>query len=147
MSVSTIRSRIAPIALAVALGLSISGCVSGFTNTRTEGYSLSEDAVRQIRPGQSEDLVIAVLGSPQTKSSFGEETAYYYIQTIVEETAFGLRNVKDRKVLAIYFDNKRKVADKAIYGLEDGKLITIETRRTQSFGQDRTFVESLIASF
>lgn len=147
MSVSTIRSRIAPIALAVALGLSISGCVSGFTNTRTEGYSLSEDSVRQIRPGQSEDLVIAVLGSPQTKSSFGEETAYYYIQTIVEETAFGLRTVKDRKVLAIYFDNKRKVADKAIYGLEDGKLITIETRRTQSFGQDRTFVESLIASF
>lgn len=147
MSVNDVRVRILPLAVAIGLGLAISGCVSGFSTTRTQGYALSESALQQIRPGQSEDLVTAVLGSPQTKSNFGDESAYYYVETEIEETAFGLKTIKSRTVLAIYFDTNRKVTDKAIYGLEDGKLIIIETRRTPSFGQDRTFVESIIASF
>lgn len=131
---------------AVALtGAILTGC-SGLTSSRTEGYALSESSVRQIRPGQSEALVTTVLGSPQTRSSFGDETAFYYVETKVEETAFGMRMVQERKVLAIYFDENRKVKDKAIYGLQDGRLIAIESRRTQSFGQDRTFIQSIIDS-
>ncbi len=131
-----------------AIGLifvSLYGC-SSLVTTRTQGYSIPQSALEQIRPGQSEDLVIAVLGSPQTKSTLTNESAFYYVETKIEETAFGLRTIKSRTVLAIYFDKNRRVKDKAIYGLEDGKLITIETRRTPSFGEDRTFIESLIAS-
>jgi len=146
MSVSNIRGRLLPLAAAALIGLALSGC-SGFTSSRTQGYALSESALKQIRPGQSEDLVIAVLGSPQTKSTFGEETAFYYIETKVQETAFGWQTIKERTVLAVYFDKNRKVADKAVYGLADGKVVTLETRRTASFGEDRTFVESIISSF
>ncbi len=127
------------------LSITLAGC-SGFTTSRTQGYSIPTSAMEQIRPGQSEDLVIAVLGSPQTKSNFEKESAFYYVETKIEETAFGLSTVKSRTVLAIYFDKSRRVKDKAVYGLEDGKLVTIETRRTPSFGEDRTFIESLIAS-
>ncbi|UJQ95648.1 outer membrane protein assembly factor BamE [Mariluticola halotolerans] len=146
MSLRHIRGHLLPLAAAAVIGLTLSGC-SGFTSSRTQGYALSESALKQIRPGQSEDLVIAVLGSPQTKGAFGDETAFYYIETKVEETAFGWQTVKQRTVLAIYFDKNRRVTDKAVYGLEDGKLITLETRRTPSFGEDRTFVESIISSF
>lgn len=147
MSVTIPLKRIPQLMGAIALGLTLSACVSGLTSTRTQGYSIPENSLVQIRAGQSEDLVVAVLGSPQSRSSFGEETAFYYVETTIEQTAFGLKSIKERKVLAIYFDKKRKVIDKALYGLEDGRLVTLETRRTPSFGQDRTFVESIIASF
>ncbi len=136
---------IAKLAIISIVSIALYGC-SGFVSQRTQGYSIPQSAMEQIRPGQSEDLVIAVLGSPQTKSSFSDETAFYYVETKIEETAFGLKTIKNRTVLAIYFDKSRRVKDKAVYGLEDGKLITIETRRTPSFGEDRTFIESIIAS-
>jgi len=134
---------------AVAAAMVLAGCSpSGLSLTqhRTQGYSISQDALAQIRPGQSQQLVTMVLGSPQTTNSFGNETAYYYVQTKVEQTAFGLEIAKDRTVLAVYFDKNNKVIDKAVYGTKDGKVFQIESRRTPSFGEDRTFIESILAS-
>lgn len=141
------RARILPLAIALTLGTAVSGCVGGFSSTRTEGYVLSESALKQIRPGQSEDLVIAVLGSPQTRGNFGNESAFYYISTKVTQTAFGLRSIQERTVLAIYFDEDRRVKDTARYGLEDGRVVTLTTRRTPSFGEDKTFIDSILSSF
>lgn len=132
---------------ATALGVALAGCSgAGFVSTRTEGYVISDSALQQIRPGQSVDLVVAVLGSPQTTNTFGEETAYYYVETKIEQTAFGLKIPKERRVLAIYFDKAHRVSDKALYGLADGRVVAFESRRTPSYGQDRTFVESILAS-
>ncbi len=135
-------------ALAAIVGLSACAPgLGGFTSVRTQGYEISESALQQIRPGQSEDLVIAVLGSPQSRGNFGNESAFYYVETKIEQTNFGLRTVAERTVLAVYFDKNKRVSDKAVYTLQDGKLFAIETRRTPSFGIDRTFVEQILASF
>lgn len=134
------------IAAAGLLTFPLAAC-SGFTGVRTQGYSIPDSALPQIRVGQSKDLVVAVLGSPQTTNTFGEESAFYYVETKVQTTAFGLNTPKSRRVLAIYFDKNDRVKDKALYGLKDGKAFTIETTRTASFGQDRTFIETIIASF
>ena len=61
-------------------------------------------------------------------------------------TAFGLTTVKDRTVLAIYFDKNKRVADKAVYSLKDGKVFYIEGRKTPSYGQDTSFIQQLISS-
>jgi len=144
----------APLALIAAAGLlavSVSGCSMGsgmaFSTNRIEGYQISQDALAQIRVGQSQDLVIVVLGSPQTTNAFAEGTGWYYVQTRVNQTAFGLTTVIDRTVLAIYFDKNKRVADKALYSLKDGKVVTIEGRKTQGYGEDRTFIQSFINSF
>lgn len=137
-----------PVAIALAAALALSGCSSmGMSATRIQGYAISDSALAQIRPGQSKQLVAIVLGSPQTQSEFGEEEAWYYVETTVDQTAFGLSTVRERKVLAIYFDSNDRVVDKALYGLEDGRVFAIESRRTPSFGEDRTFIESIIQSF
>lgn len=129
----------------------LAACSTGsglaLTTQRTEGYSLREDQLAQIRPGQSQDLVTIVLGSPQTTNSFGDETAYYYVQTKKDRTAFGLETIRERTVLAVYFDKNRKVVDKAVYSAQDGRVIQLESRRTPSFGEDRTFIESILNSF
>ncbi len=133
---------------ALGLGLVLSACsTEALVSQRTEGYAIPDSALQQIRPGQSADLVVAVLGSPQTTSTFGEQTAFYYVETKVERTAFGLRMPRERRLLAVYFDKNNRVVEKALLGLQDGKVIDINTHRTPSFGQDKTFVESILSSF
>src|SRR3954469_17673952 len=113
------------IAAAGLIGVTLSACSMGsglaLSTNRIQGYAISQDALAQIRPGQSEQLVVAVLGSPQTVNAFNEGSAWYYVQTKVSQTAFGMTSVQDRTVLAIYFDKNKKVADKALYGAKDGK--------------------------
>ena len=116
------------------------------STNKIQGYAISQDALAQIRPGQSQQLVATVLGSPQTINAFNEGSAWYYVETKVSQTAFGLTTVQERTVLAIYFDKNKRVADKAIYGVKDGKSFTIEGRKTPSYGEDRSFLEQLIQS-
>lgn len=147
MSLRFALVRLSPVAAAIAVGLTLSACSgTGLVAQRTQGYVLPDDAIAQVRPGSSQDFVRIVLGSPQTTSTFGGETAWYYVETKVNQTAFGLTMVKERTVLAVYFGADRRVSDRALYSLEDGRAIAIEQRRTGSYGEDRNFVESLLAS-
>ncbi|WP_052952310.1 outer membrane protein assembly factor BamE [Devosia epidermidihirudinis] len=148
MPMRTVSGSVAPIA-AILLALVLAGCTSSTSliTNRTQGYEISESAMQQIRVGQSQELVKLVLGSPQSTNTFGDQSAYYYVETKVRQTAFGVTMIQSRTVLAIYFDKNKKVVDKAVYSLKDGKTVTIENRRTPSFGADRSFIDSILSSF
>jgi len=142
--------RIAKASVAAAvLAVALAGCTSStsLVSKRTQGYEIPETALQQIRPGQSEQTVALILGSPQSTNSFGDRTAWYYVETKVNQTAFGMTMVQERTVLAIYFDKNKKVLERAVYALQDGKAVNIETRRTPSFGQDATFIDAILSSF
>ena len=139
--------RLVSLAAALLLSFTLAACTNTFTSVRTQGYEISDSSLAQVRVGQSQDLVVAVMGSPQTRGNFGNESAFYYVETKIEQTQFGLKTIQERTVLAVYFDENRKVKDKAIYTLQDGRLFAVETRRTPSFGEDRTFVEQILSSF
>jgi len=76
------------------LGATLAGCSMGsglaLSTNKIQGYAISQDALAQIRTGQSQELVAVVLGSPQTINAFNEGTAWYYVQTKVSQTAFGM---------------------------------------------------------
>lgn len=149
MSLRVASGRTLSFAALIAVTLTLGACASGsgFVSVKTQGYELSDDELAQIRPGQSQQLVQVVLGSPAITNSFGDQVAWYYVQTKSTKTAFGLETVQSRTVLAIYFDKKGKIVDRAVYGLKDGRSIAIESRRTPSYGEDRTFIDSIIKSF
>ena len=150
MSLRKTAPLLSSVATAGLVALALAGCSMGsglaLSTNKIQGYAISQDALAQIRPGQSQDLVVVVLGSPQTINAFNEGTAWYYVQTKVNVTAFGMSTVQDRTVLAIYFDKNKRVADKALYSLKDGKVFTIEGRKTPSYGEDKSFLQSLIDS-
>jgi outer membrane protein assembly factor BamE (lipoprotein component of BamABCDE complex) len=148
MSLRAAYRLASPIAAALVLSLTLSACSSGLSlvQNKQRGYDISEDDVKQIRPGQSAALVTAVLGSPQSTNAFAKETAWIYIGEKVQQTAFGMELSKQRTVLVIYFDKNNKVTDMERLGVTDGKSFQIDSRRTPSFGQDRTFLESIISS-
>lgn len=149
MSLSAAFRFASPIAAALVLSLTLSACSSSglsLVQNKQRGYDISEDDVKQIRPGQSAALVTAVLGSPQSVNAFAKETAWIYVGEKVQQTAFGMELSKQRTVLVIYFDKSNKVTDMERLGVADGKSFQIDSRRTPSFGQDRTFLESIISS-
>lgn len=149
MPLRTVSGSIVPLAAAALLAVTLAACTSSTSliTKRTQGYEISESAMAQIRPGQSQQLVTLVLGSPQSTNTFGDQSAFYYVETKVRQTAFGMTMVDSRTVLVVYFDKNKKVVDKAVYGLKDGKTIAIESRRTPSFGEDRTFIDQILQSF
>lgn len=148
MPLRTVTNRLFPMTAAVLVSLSLAACGSGMslTQSKARGYEISEDAVAQIRVGQSAALVTAVLGSPQITNDFSNETAWYYLGEKVQQTAFGMELSKQRTLLVVYFDKKNKVVDTERLGVKDGKSFQIDSRRTPSYGQDRTFLESIISS-
>jgi outer membrane protein assembly factor BamE (lipoprotein component of BamABCDE complex) len=149
MPMRTASGSIAPLAAAALLALTLAACTSSTSliTKRTQGYEISDSAMAQIRPGQSQQLVTLVLGSPQSTNTFGDQSAYYYVETKVRQTAFGMTMIDSRTVLVVYFDKNKKVVDKAVYGLQDGKTVAIESRRTPSFGEDRSFIDQILSSF
>ena len=150
MPLRTASGKLVPLAAVALLATALAACSTSSTSlvtSRTQGYEISDSAMAQIRTGQSQELVTLVLGSPQSTNSFGDQSAFYYVETKVRQTAFGVNMIDSRTVLVVYFDKNQKVIDKAVYGLQDGKTVTIETRRTQSFGEDRSFVDSILSSF
>jgi outer membrane protein assembly factor BamE (lipoprotein component of BamABCDE complex) len=141
--------RFVPLAAAVVLLGGLAACdtgFGGFSREVVQGYDLTPDGLAQIRAGQSQQLVVTVLGSPQLTNDFGGESAYYYVSTHATQLANGAQFIKDRTVLAVYFDKNKKVKDRAIYTLKDGHIFTIETRRTPSYGEDKTFIQSILGS-
>ncbi|MDB5614904.1 MAG: outer membrane protein assembly factor BamE [Devosia sp.] len=150
MPLRTASGKFVPLVAAALLATALAACSTSSTalvTSRTQGYEISDSAMAQIRPGQSQELVTLVLGSPQSTNTFGDQSAFYYVETKVRQTAFGLTMTDSRTVLVIYFDKNKKVIDKAVYGLQDGKTVTVETRRTESFGEDRSFIDSILKSF
>ena len=149
MPLRTVSGSIAPLAAAALIAIALAACTSStaLVTARTQGYEISDSAQAQIRPGQSQQLVTLVLGSPQSTNTFGDQSAWYYVETKVRQTSFGMTMIDSRTVLAVYFDKNKKVVDKAVYGLKDGKTVAVESRRTPSFGEDRTFIDQILQSF
>ncbi|GHA36482.1 SmpA/OmlA domain-containing protein [Devosia pacifica] len=148
MHLPTVSRRTVFIAAAFASVTVLAGCTASnsLVTSRTQGYEISDSALAQVRPGQSQELVRTVLGSPQTTNTFGNQSAWYYVQTKLQSTSFGLETIQSRTVLAVYFGADNRVTDKATYSLEDGRVITMEGQRTPSYGEDRTFIESILSS-
>jgi outer membrane protein assembly factor BamE (lipoprotein component of BamABCDE complex) len=132
------------IRMAVALGLSVSlaGC---FTATYQRGYLLDEAALAQVPQGSSQEQVLLVLGTPSTVATVSGET-FYYISQKSERTAFLNPEITDQRVLAVYFDQSRRVERIANYGMQDGKVFDFISRTTPTGGQESNIIKQILSS-
>lgn len=113
---------------------------------QTRGHVKDPEWESTIQPGNAgRSEVLAALGSPSTRSSFGPET-WYYITTRRESFAFFEPEITDQDVLAVRFDASGLVEDIQQVGKEG--LIDMEytSRETPTEGHSLTFVEQLIGN-
>jgi outer membrane protein assembly factor BamE (lipoprotein component of BamABCDE complex) len=133
---------LARLATAAFLGLSVAACTMGEEFQR--GYQLDENAVAQIKKGQSADQVLAALGTPSTVSTVGNKNWYYISQRSRRTFQFLGEQVVDQRVTAVYFDNNLRVERVALYGIQDGKVFDFISRTTPSGGQESSFLGQIL---
>lgn len=125
--------------LAVAL-VSLTACAADIAK---HGHIFTDEDLAQVKPGMSRDQVVLALGTPDTKSTVGQEAFYYISTTTKSSAAFLSPSVVDRRVVAVYFSKKDNVERVAHYGLEDGKVVDFVKRETPSKGSEDGLLKEL----
>ena len=135
--------RRGPIFTAGLLTATIMACAPVIDN---RGYFFDDRSVDNIEKGvTNKEAVRETFGSPSSESVLNNG-AYYYIYSRFVTESYRAPEEVDRKVLAIYFDENKTVRDLAVYGLEDGIIVPIVARTTQTQGSELTALQQIFGN-
>ena len=135
-------SLVLRLGLCVALATGLAGCL-GYEGDVDHGYQLDPALLNQVKIGSSAEQVLVVMGTPSTTSTVGGSAWYYISQKADRQYAFMDQKITDQHVLAIYFDNDKKVARLANYGMKDGRVFDFVSRTTPTGGADSSLVNGM----
>lgn len=126
---------------AACIALVLAGCSPKIEH---RGYVAKPGAFNQITNGMSKTEVEGILGSPSTTASVQfKGDSYYYITSISTSKAF-LTEETQREVIAVRFDEAGQVKSFAQYGLEDGRVIDVNSRQSPVYGEDTSLLTALL---
>jgi outer membrane protein assembly factor BamE (lipoprotein component of BamABCDE complex) len=130
------------------LVLSVLGLVAGCSpEINHRGYYPKAGALAQVAEGMPKTEVEGILGSPSTTASVNfQGDSYYYITSITQGRSFLDPKEIKREVIAVRFDQQDQVTSVAQYGLEDGRIINLNTRKTPVAGAEFSILKELLRS-
>lgn len=113
---------------------------------RVHGYVPSQADLATITPGvDTFSSVEESLGRPSS-SGLLRDSSWYYVQSVVESYTYNPPRVIDRTVLAINFNDNGVVEGIVAYGLEDGRVVNLTTRTTETGGRTLGVLEQLFGN-
>ena len=125
------------------LSASLLACAPVIDN---RGYFFDNRSIADIEKGVTDQMTVRdTFGSPTSVCKFNNGTFFYIHSRFVTESYRAPEEV-DRKVLAIYFDENKTVRDLAVYGLEDGIIVPIVARTTQTQGSELTALQQIFGN-
>lgn len=142
------RSRIvAAIAILAMSTSALSGCIPVVAPvTSNRGYIVNETDLKKVKPKVSTiEEVNRYMGTPSTVSA-DEGVAWYYITSKFEAYLYHSPEEVERTVIAIYFDKTNVVQEVLYYGLQDGEIIDLQTRKTPTRGKELTVLGQLFGN-
>ena len=108
---------------------------------KNHGYAPVPEELATITEGRdTRGSVRRKIGRPSGTGIFTRD-GWYYVASTVEHFAYYEPEVIDRRVVAILFDDQDFVRAVNTYGLEDGRIIDLETNTTPTFGRELTIIE------
>jgi len=135
--------RIARVGLGISLALALSACVASYRN---HGYIPPDELLEEIVVGIDTRDSVEETAGPPSSAGILSESGYYYVRSRVRSFAYQAPRVVERQVLAITFDEAGVVNNIERFGLEDGRVVTLERRVTETSVVDRTFLRQLISA-
>ncbi len=134
--IGKLKSGVAITVAAVALA----ACAPVIKN---HGYAPVEEEMSDIRVGlDTRGTVRSKIGRPGGTAVFRED-GWFYVASKVEHYLYNEPKVIDRRVVAILFDQNDVVASVKQFGLEEGKIVDLETGTTPTYGREMTILEQL----
>jgi outer membrane protein assembly factor BamE (lipoprotein component of BamABCDE complex) len=110
------------------------------------GYNTNESDFKQIVIGQSRmEDVVAILGSPSARSTFGDET-WYYIQARKETRGLLAPEIAEQNVAAIRFDANQVVAAIESHTKADAVPVEMVEKTTPTEGRKLGVMEQLLGN-
>lgn len=139
---SSRRSGIAP-AVALIAVLLVAACTSTFRN---HGYAPNDTELAEIVVGiDTRDTVAETVGTPST-SGVLNESGYYYVSSRMRHFAYRAPEVVDRQVVAISFDSAGVVTNIERFTLEDGQVVPLSRRITDTAVANTGFLRQLLGN-
>ena len=127
--------------IAIICVLAIAGCSAVY---RKHGYVPNEEDLSQIVVGvDTRDTVAETVGSPSAGGVL-DNSGFYYVQSRVRHFAYRRPEVVSREVLAITFDQGGVVRNIERFGLEDGQVVPLTRRVTETAATDNSFLRQLL---
>lgn len=124
-------------------GVVLAGCAP---TTNLHGYVPSPADVARVRPGvDTTETVLELLGRPSSAGLLSD-SAWYYVQSTIENYTYNPPRVVNRMVLAVNYDTRGVVRSVERYGLEDGRVVNLTTRTTETGGRTLGVLEQLFGN-
>jgi outer membrane protein assembly factor BamE (lipoprotein component of BamABCDE complex) len=137
-------SRLRRAALGLTIALAV--LVACAPTLRVHGYMPTEAEIASVQPGVDDFASVEEkLGLP-TSSGLLQDSDWYYVQSMVESYTYNPPRVIDRSVLAVEFDANGRVAGLVRYGLEDGRIVNLTARTTETGGRTLGVLEQLFGN-
>jgi outer membrane protein assembly factor BamE (lipoprotein component of BamABCDE complex) len=131
-------------ALAGLVLLTLVACAPVFRN---HGYVPAPDELALVEVGvDTRETVAEKVGRPST-SGLLNDVGWFYVQSRYKNVGYREPEEVERKVLAITFTEAGVVDNIATYGLEDGQVVPISRRVTESNIKGIGFIRQLLGSF
>src|SRR5690606_33539436 len=114
-------SRFTPVLLAAALAAGARACAP---QVGRHGFQMIDVAPNEIEAGvDNRETVGTKLGSPSTRSTFEDDSVWFYITQTTERYTYNPTQVSSRSVTEITFDDAGAVTGVRQLGLDDGREI------------------------
>lgn len=123
--------------------LSLTACSAIY---RKHGYVPTEEQLAEVVVGvDTKDSVAETIGVPSS-SGVLRDSGYYYVSTLMRTRGAGASKPVSRSLVAVSFDSQDVVSGVERYSLEDGRVIPLERRVTDSSIEDKTFLRQLLGN-
>lgn len=135
--------RAAALILIAMLGGTATGCAPAIKN---HGYAPDDALLADITVGEdTRSSVQRKIGRPGMNGIFND-TGWYYVASTVRHYTYHAPKVIDRRIVAVEFTPDEVVSAVNTYGIEDGRVIDLQTRTTPTYGRKLTILQQLLGN-
>ena len=119
-------------ALALSAAVAVAALAGCTTQVRHHGYAPDEMALSELQIGRDDrETVAAAIGRPGTLGVL-TDSGWYYVGSRWEQFAHRPPVEVDREVVALSFDQRGTLANVERFGLQDGEVVTLSRRVTDT---------------
>lgn len=130
----------------VVAGLALVAAVACSPVYRNHGYVPAPDELALVEVGvDTRETLAQKIGRPST-SGLLNDVGWFYVQSRYKNVGYREPREIDRQVLAVTFTDAGIVENIATYGLEDGRVVPISRRVTESNIKGIGFIRQLLGS-
>ncbi|SNX67582.1 Beta-barrel assembly machine subunit BamE [Cereibacter ovatus] len=130
-------------ALVVALSAGVAACQPIYRN---HGYVPTDQDLAQVQVGRdTRETVATAVGRPTAAGLLNDE-GWYYVQSRVRHYGAKEPQEVERQVVAISFDQNGVVRNVERFGLEQGRIVPLSRRVTESNIRGTSFLRQLFGN-